>query len=79
MFCVINTVVDGVGAYATSDILAPHPTKPVYWKGFGRADDQILHSTGEKVSPPALDSDVIRLMRGLTDEPWAFGYVRARV
>ena len=79
MVCVINTVVDGVGAYATSDILAPHPTKPGYWKVFGRADDQIMHSTGEKVSPPALDIDVARLMRDFTDEPWAFGYVRVRV
>ena len=79
MVCVINTVVDGVGAYATSDILAPHPTKPGYWKVFGRADDQIMHSTGEKVSPAALDSDVTCLMRRFTDEPWTVGYVRVRV
>ncbi|KZT66436.1 hypothetical protein DAEQUDRAFT_739999 [Daedalea quercina L-15889] len=46
--CVINTKVDGVDAYATSDLLVPHPTKPGYWKVFGRTDDQIMHSTGEK-------------------------------
>lgn len=47
--CVFNTKIDGVDAYATSDLLAPHPTKPGYWKVHGRVDDQIMHSTGEKV------------------------------
>ncbi|KAJ7449028.1 hypothetical protein B0H11DRAFT_2079248 [Mycena galericulata] len=46
---VINTQVGGIDAYATSDLLAPHPTKPGYWRVFGRTDDQIMHNTGEKV------------------------------
>ncbi|KAJ7229429.1 hypothetical protein B0H12DRAFT_1147826 [Mycena haematopus] len=53
-FCrptVLNTTVRGVEAYASSDLMEPHPTKPNYWKIFGRADDQIMHNTGEKVSP----------------------------
>lgn len=58
-FCtlsVINTQVDGVPAYATSDLFAPHPTKPGYWKIFGRTDDQIMHNTGEKTNPGPLES-----------------------
>ncbi len=46
----MNHSVSGVGAYDTSDVLSPHPTKPGYWKVYGRADDQIMHSNGEKVS-----------------------------
>ena len=46
---VFNTTVNGVPAYATGDLLTPHPTKPNFWKIFGRLDDQIMHSTGEKV------------------------------
>ncbi len=46
---VFNTTIDGVPAYATGDLLTPHPTKPHFWKIFGRVDDQIMHSTGEKV------------------------------
>lgn len=46
---ILNTIIDGTDAYATSDLLSPHPTKPGYWKIYGRADDQIMHNTGEKV------------------------------
>ncbi|KAJ7083262.1 hypothetical protein C8R44DRAFT_822628 [Mycena epipterygia] len=52
VFCrpsVLNTQVGGIDAYATSDLLMPHPTKQGYWKIFGRTDDQIMHNTGEKV------------------------------
>ena len=50
MVQVINTVVDGVGAYDTKYLLVQHPTMPGYWKVYGRLDDQIMHSTGEKVT-----------------------------
>lgn len=40
--------------YDTNDVLAPHPTKPGFYKVFGRADDQIMHSTGEKTNPGPL-------------------------
>ncbi|KAJ3522383.1 hypothetical protein NM688_g8882 [Phlebia brevispora] len=53
--CVTNTVVDGVGAYSTSDVLAPHPTKPGFWKVYGRVDDQIMHNNGEKTNPGPLE------------------------
>lgn len=37
--------------YSTGDLVVPHPTLPDYWKIFGRVDDQLMHSTGEKVRP----------------------------
>lgn len=52
---VINTQIDGVDAYATSDLLVPHPTKPGLWKVYGRKDDQIMLSTGEKTNPGPLE------------------------
>ncbi|KAH9955362.1 acetyl-CoA synthetase-like protein [Russula dissimulans] len=52
---VTNTRVDGRNAYATSDLLEPHPTKPGLWKIFGRKDDQIMLSTGEKTNPGPLE------------------------
>ncbi|EIN04867.1 acetyl-CoA synthetase-like protein [Punctularia strigosozonata HHB-11173 SS5] len=51
-----NTKVDGVDAYDTGDLLERHPTKPDLWKVFGRADDQIMHSTGEKTNPGPLET-----------------------
>ncbi|KAJ7367487.1 hypothetical protein DFH08DRAFT_677095 [Mycena albidolilacea] len=57
-FCtpsVLNTNIRGISGYATSDLLEPHPTKPGYWKIFGRKDDQIIHSTGEKTNPGPLE------------------------
>ncbi|KAI0370654.1 acetyl-CoA synthetase-like protein [Pilatotrama ljubarskyi] len=47
---VVNTKVDGQDAYATSDLVEPHPTKPNLWRIYGRADEQIMLSNGEKVS-----------------------------
>ncbi|KAJ7185924.1 hypothetical protein C8R46DRAFT_388493 [Mycena filopes] len=58
-FCrpaVLNTKIRGVDAYATSDLLAPHPVKPGYWKIYGRTDDQIIHNTGEKTNPGPLEN-----------------------
>ncbi|KAI0314196.1 acetyl-CoA synthetase-like protein [Amylostereum chailletii] len=45
---VTNTVIDGTPAYASSDLLQEHPTQPNFWRAFGRADDQLALSTGEK-------------------------------
>lgn len=52
---VFNTHVDGKDAYATSDLLLPHPTRPGLWKMYGRKDDQIMLSTGEKTNPGPLE------------------------
>ena len=50
----INTQIDGQDAYATSDLLVPHPIKSGLWKIYGRKDDQIMLSTGEKTNPGPL-------------------------
>ncbi|PBK97000.1 acetyl-CoA synthetase-like protein [Armillaria gallica] len=58
-FCqpsVLNTKVNDVDAYATSDLFIPHATKPGFWKIFGRTDDQIIHNTGEKTNPGPLEN-----------------------
>jgi hypothetical protein len=46
---VLNTVHNGQPAYATNDLLQEHPTLPGYWRVYGRADDQLMLLTGEKV------------------------------
>ncbi|KAJ7930505.1 hypothetical protein B0H13DRAFT_2532734 [Mycena leptocephala] len=59
VFCtpaVLNTQVGGIDSYATSDLMMAHPTKPGYWKIFGRTDDQIMHNTGEKTNPGPLEN-----------------------
>ncbi|TFK50327.1 acetyl-CoA synthetase-like protein [Heliocybe sulcata] len=57
---VLNFVVDGDQAYATSDLLVRHPSNPDLWRVFGRADDQIMHSTGEKTNPGPLEAIICR-------------------
>ncbi|KIL84125.1 hypothetical protein FAVG1_12702 [Fusarium avenaceum] len=37
--------------YAPGDILSPHPTKTNLWRHYGRQDDLIVLSTGEKFNP----------------------------
>ena len=51
---VTNTKVGDQDAYATSDLVAPHPTQPGLWKVVGRADEQIILSNGEKTNPVPL-------------------------
>ncbi|KIP01948.1 hypothetical protein PHLGIDRAFT_319891 [Phlebiopsis gigantea 11061_1 CR5-6] len=53
---VLNVVIDGIPGYDTNDVLAPHPTDPGFYKLFGRADEQIMHSTGEKTNPVPLEA-----------------------
>ena len=48
---VTNTKVGDQDAYATSDLVSPHPTKPGLWKIVGRMDEQIVLSNGEKTNP----------------------------
>ncbi|KAK0480753.1 hypothetical protein IW261DRAFT_1685198 [Armillaria novae-zelandiae] len=52
---VCNAQVEGRDAYSTSDLLEPHPTKEGFWRVFGRVDDQIMHSTGEKTNASPLE------------------------
>ena len=51
---VTNTKIGDRDAYATSDLVAPHPTQPGLWKIVGRADEQIILSNGEKTNPVPL-------------------------
>lgn len=59
---VFNVTYDGRPAYATSDLLQQHPEKPHLFRVYGRADDQLMLSTGEKTNPAPLGMvNVIRL------------------
>ncbi|KAF8889027.1 hypothetical protein BD779DRAFT_1671990 [Infundibulicybe gibba] len=46
-----NTTFQGQAAYATGDLLVPHPTRPEYWKLLGRSNDQIILLDGNKANP----------------------------
>ena len=48
MLCMTNTEINGEKAYETNDLLMRHPTNKDLWKVYGRGDDQIMHSNGEK-------------------------------
>ncbi|KZV64362.1 acetyl-CoA synthetase-like protein [Peniophora sp. CONT] len=54
--CVLDATIDGKPACETKDLLEQHPTRPELWKVFGRADDQIVLSTGEKTNPVPLEA-----------------------
>ncbi len=46
---VFNSVIDGRPAFSTNDLLQRHPTKHHLFRVYGRKDDQLMLSTGEKV------------------------------
>ncbi|THV08167.1 acetyl-CoA synthetase-like protein [Dendrothele bispora CBS 962.96] len=53
---VSNTKMDGIDAYATYDMIVEHPQRKGFWKILGRADSQIIHTSGEKTNPGPLES-----------------------
>ncbi|KAI9058660.1 acetyl-CoA synthetase-like protein [Trametes sanguinea] len=53
---VFNCVIDGRPAFSTNDLLQRHPTKKNLFRIFGRADDQLMLSTGEKTNPGPLEA-----------------------
>ncbi|KAI0031502.1 acetyl-CoA synthetase-like protein [Vararia minispora EC-137] len=53
--CTINTQVDGKPGFATGDLIQPHPTMKGFYKVYGRIDEQIMLSTGEKTNPVPLE------------------------
>ncbi|KAF8066748.1 hypothetical protein FPV67DRAFT_1496289 [Lyophyllum atratum] len=57
---VVNTQVSDVKSYDTNDLLIRHPTNPELWKIYGRSDDQIMHSTGEKTNPVPMETIINR-------------------
>ncbi|KAK0483762.1 hypothetical protein IW261DRAFT_1332931 [Armillaria novae-zelandiae] len=81
-FChpsVLNTKVNDADAYATSDLFIPHPTKPGFWKIFGRTDDQIIHNTGEKTNPGPLENMLNQNPHVLTSVMFGRGKFQAGV
>ncbi|KAH9939775.1 acetyl-CoA synthetase-like protein [Epithele typhae] len=42
---------DGTAAFSTNDLVIRHPTNPGLWRMYGRQDDQITLSNGEKTNP----------------------------
>ncbi|KAJ7810002.1 hypothetical protein B0H14DRAFT_3480930 [Mycena olivaceomarginata] len=57
---VFNTTVDGVSAFDTNDLLIQHPQNSKLWKVYGRQDDQIMHSNGEKTNPGPLEAIILK-------------------
>ncbi|KZV69420.1 acetyl-CoA synthetase-like protein [Peniophora sp. CONT] len=51
----INTALCGVPGFETGDLVQEHPQFEGYYKIFGRADEQIMLSTGEKTNPVPLE------------------------
>jgi long-subunit acyl-CoA synthetase (AMP-forming) len=51
---VLNATYEGVQAFATGDLVREHPTEKGLFQIFGRADEQIMLSTGEKTNPVPL-------------------------
>ncbi|KAF6743956.1 hypothetical protein DFP72DRAFT_1079255 [Ephemerocybe angulata] len=56
----LNIELDGERVYDTKDLLVCHPTERGLWKIHGRADDQIMHSTGEKTNPVPIEAIITR-------------------
>ncbi|KAK0200640.1 NRPS-like enzyme [Desarmillaria ectypa] len=56
---VLNSEIDGVQAFDTKDLVQLHPSNPKLWKAYGRADDQIMHSTGEKTNPGPIEAGLL--------------------
>ncbi|KAK0470423.1 NRPS-like enzyme [Desarmillaria tabescens] len=56
---VLDTEIDGVKAFDTKDLVQLHPLNRTLFKVYGRADDQIMHSTGEKTNPVPIEAVLI--------------------
>ncbi|KAK7050236.1 acetyl-CoA synthetase-like protein [Favolaschia claudopus] len=57
---VLDTNIDGVPALRTNDLFVKHPTNPNLVKVYGRHDDQIMHSNGEKTNPGPLEAILLK-------------------
>ncbi|KAA1476420.1 acetyl-CoA synthetase-like protein [Dentipellis sp. KUC8613] len=51
-----TSIVNGHRAYETKDLVQRHPTVPHLWRVYGRTDDQIMLSTGEKTNPGPIEA-----------------------
>ncbi|KIJ53373.1 hypothetical protein M422DRAFT_775923 [Sphaerobolus stellatus SS14] len=57
---VSNTDIEGKRALTTNDLVIRHPTDPCKYRIYGRKDDQIMLSTGEKTNPGPLETIIMR-------------------
>ncbi|ETW75335.1 hypothetical protein HETIRDRAFT_461285 [Heterobasidion irregulare TC 32-1] len=57
---VFNATIDGRKGFATGDLLIPYPRLAGYYKVLGRADDQIMLSTGEKTNPAPIEKILVK-------------------
>lgn len=74
---VFNSVIDGRPAFSSNDLLQRHPTKHHLFRVFGRKDDQLMLSTGEKVHGSALFASLDLVANHLirvTDQPCTSWY-----
>ncbi|KAK0451171.1 NRPS-like enzyme [Desarmillaria tabescens] len=53
---VLDAEIDGVRALDTKDLVQLHSSNRELFKVYGRADDQIMHSTGEKTNPVPIEA-----------------------
>ncbi|TFK37245.1 hypothetical protein BDQ12DRAFT_214647 [Crucibulum laeve] len=51
----LTTIIDGVPSFDTKDLIIFHPENRNLFTTYGRADDQITHSTGEKTNPHPIE------------------------
>ncbi|KAJ6576444.1 hypothetical protein DFH09DRAFT_1149378 [Mycena vulgaris] len=57
---VLDTIHQGVPAFNTNDLLVRHPENEKLWRLYGRQDDQIMHSNGEKTNPGPLEAIILK-------------------
>ncbi|KAI0673258.1 acetyl-CoA synthetase-like protein [Trametes maxima] len=55
-----NTEINGRPACTTSDLFEEHPRNPNLFRVYGRADDQIMLSTGEKTNPVPMEAILLQ-------------------
>ncbi|KAK0231808.1 NRPS-like enzyme [Armillaria nabsnona] len=55
---VFNTTIDGIRAYDTKDLFVRHHINSEMFRSYGRHDDQIIHSTGEKTNPTPIEGTI---------------------
>ncbi|KAK0451172.1 NRPS-like enzyme [Desarmillaria tabescens] len=56
---VFDSEIDGVKAFDTKDLVQLHPSNRNLFKVYGRADEQIMHSTGEKTNPVPIEAGLV--------------------
>ncbi|KAK0184801.1 NRPS-like enzyme [Armillaria mellea] len=56
---VLNSEIDGIKAFDTKDLVQLHPLNRNLFKVYGRADEQIMHSTGEKTNPVPIEAGLV--------------------